>query len=386
MEWIEAQESSGITSPVFAALADKALERRPDAPWVKLAAAQQATVEKRYGEAIILLEEVSAPGMEERIPWAAFSLCYRKLGRIAEALEACERGLAVNKDDAPIHFERGAIFKSEGQHGKAEAAFLKAAELGSYHDPCLQILEPIAQTHDGTALLEKCAELEARFGPSAVFRSNRAIAYSMLGLTEEARKLVDLEQHVRTGSITEFFDGDLAALNSNLAEEAKRLAMRSGASEMMINARPQLAERPLIRQLQSLVKTAVETYLDEGDQRGLSDCLPLPLERAQLLTGITMLRADGHNGQHIHRESVVSIVYHVSVPTGLTRDDPDAGALKVGAVDHYTGGHKACWGERLIQPRPGQITIFPAHFHHDVVPTGSDELRISIPSDVHPVT
>lgn len=385
MKWIEAQGSSAVDSLAFAALAELALARRPEAPWSKIVAARQATLEERYAQAVELFEDAIAQGREDLVPWAELARAHRKLGHVDETIEACRRGLALTGPDPEIYLQRGLALDRAGRCEEGEADLLRSAELGCHHEPCYQILQSIAGTRDWEALLARADALEARFGQSASFRAFRAIACSMLGREAEARRLVDLERHVRTGSLAEFHDGDLDRLNEDLAEEARRLAIRRGNGETMVDDYPQLAERPALRRLQVALKAAVEAYLGEWEERGLAECLPLPIAKAQLVTGVTILRRNGRNGQHFHRESLISLVYHVVLPDGCGASANDAGALQIGAVDTITGGVEACWGEVRINPVPGQLTLFPAHFHHDVIPTGSEDLRISIPSDVQPV-
>jgi hypothetical protein len=56
----------------------------------------------------------------------------------------------------------------------------------------------------------------------------------------------------------------------------------------------------------------------------------------------------------------------------------------LGCCDEYTRGHAPVWGTRRIKPEPGVLLIFPSHIFHDVVPTGSDEPRISVVADLKP--
>lgn len=384
MKWIEAQATSAVDSLAFAQLAELALARRPNAPWSRIVAARQAALEERYADAVELFEEVVAQGRVDLVQWAELARAHRKLGQVDETLEACRRGLALTGPDPEIYLQRGLVLDRAGRREEGEADLLLSAELGCHHEPCYQILQSIAGTRDWEALLARADALEARFGQSASFRAFRAIACSMLGREAEAGRLVDLERQVRTGSLAEFYDGDLGQLNHDLAEEAQRLAIRRGNGETMVDDHPQLADRPALRRLQVALKAAVETYLGEWEERGLADCLPLPITEAQLVTGVTILRRNGRNGQHFHRTSLISLVYHVVIPDGCGASAKDAGALQIGPVDTITGGVDACWGELRINPVPGQLTLFPAHFHHDVIPTGSEDLRISIPSDVKP--
>lgn len=375
--------------PRASALADLARQaaiRKPDSPWAKLASANSAFETRDYARASALYDGVIAAGIDPHVPWHRVCQSLLELGDPHAALAASQRGFAVaERPDNALHIQVGIAHSLLGERVEAQRHFLSAAASGNPHEACWYILFGYARERDAHAMLAQCEELEARFGQSAVFRANRAIAWSMLGDAQRAAALVDLDAHVRTGTIGEFFDGDLAEFNAALTAEALAIGAASGTEDKTIVTTPDLSGSPTILALQSLVRTAIETYLAEADARGLAECLPLPLGPAELKTGVTLLRREGRNGQHIHMSSVISAVYHVGNPAAPEASETasGAGALQLGPVSQYAGGHDACWGERRVVPQPGQLTIFPAHVFHDVVPTGTDIVRVSFPSDVH---
>lgn len=320
------------------------------------------------------------------VPWDKVAASYLETGRVHDALRACERGFAQSgRPNYSLSIQAGLAHILLGDQQAARERFLAAATAGNHHEACWYLLLEPARRQDPRTMLTQCDALEARFGNSSVFRAVRAIAYSMLNETTKARALVDLERHVRTHSIREYLQGDLEEFNARLAQEALAIGSGAGSWEKTIVPHANLSAAPAMRALQGIVRRAISAYLREAPERGLEQCLPLPIGRASLSTGVTLLRGDGCNGQHIHMASVISSVYHLTAPQ-KDPAEPDAGALKIGAVDQYAGGHKACWGELRILPEPGQLTVFPAHFFHDVIPTRSREIRISFPSDVHLVT
>jgi hypothetical protein len=65
---------------------------------------------------------------------------------------------------------------------------------------------------------------------------------------------------------------------------------------------------------------------------------------------------------------------------------PDGGALRLGGCATHFAGHQAVWGTRTIMPEPGWLTLIPSHVFHAVLPTRSREPRITVPSDVRPVS
>jgi hypothetical protein len=77
------------------------------------------------------------------------------------------------------------------------------------------------------------------------------------------------------------------------------------------------------------------------------------------------------------------MVYHLKVPDAVRGANDSRGALVVGCCDEIAAGHAPCWGTRTIKPVEGWLTVFPAHIFHDVVPTFSEDLRISLIGDVY---
>lgn len=385
MQWIEPRYPPRPSAAVLANLAQQAASHSPASPWSILAEANAAFSNRDFAKATDLFEVAAKAGIPMDVGWARLARCYLEIGRASDALLACDRGFAAHSAPSyDLSMLAGLVHTVLGNHREARAHFLTAARLGNKNEACWHILHRPAREKDASTMFALCDELEARFGTSSVFTANRALAFSMVGDQRSAARLVDLNKHVRVGPIEEFLDADLTEFNEALAREAFEIASGNGPPEKTIVPHPDLSGSPTIKRLQAAVRAAIDTYLVEAEERGLFHCLPLPLERATLSTGATLLSRGGRNGQHIHLTSVISAVYHLDNPAPNAAET-GAGALQIGPADQYAGGHVACWGERRVMPRPGQLTVFPAHFFHDVIPTGSDRMRISFPSDVHSV-
>lgn len=92
---------------------------------------------------------------------------------------------------------------------------------------------------------------------------------------------------------------------------------------------------------------------------------------------------DGFDAWHMHVRGWMSGVYYVQVPEHP--DDPISGCIEFGCpelpgLDRSFGGAR-----RRIQPRPGQLLLFPSHLHHRTHPTASSDRRISVAFDVMPL-
>jgi hypothetical protein len=249
------------------------------------------------------------------------------------------------------------------------------------------MLESLAGEQDGAGLLAFCDALDPRQRETALVRGYRAAALSMSGSHADARRIVDLDRCVVRAKFdppAEF--GGLDAFNRELAAEI--LADRpAGAADTdtAINYQPGLAKSRAVRALRAFIREQMADYVSRLDALGLRDVMPPPPGRASIHFATVVLRREGRNRQHLHPGAYVSTVYHVQVPGLDGGAGNHRGDLVLGPCSGLAGGHRACWGERYIPAEAGWLTLFPSHIFHDVVPTGSDQPRISAVADLSPV-
>ncbi|MES2443839.1 MAG: putative 2OG-Fe(II) oxygenase [Pseudomonadota bacterium] len=379
MRWLETQATEAIPPAAKLALLQKAIDARPGDARAYAQLGEALLLLHRHQPAIEAFEAAAARDPAGFAGWPLLAVCYLRTGRPAEALAACERG--HGRPGAQLHIQRGLALRALRRFDEARAAFEAANALG---DPSLgalkALLHPLAVKADGGPLLAYCDALDSRYRDTALVRAHRALALSRLGRTDEAGELVDLERHVRRVPL----DSPFAGFNRALAEEiARNPAPEAPPSEGFdITYSPQTHARPALSALLAMVRDAIGAYVEDG--AGLAS-LPPPPEAATLYSASVILRRDGANGEHVHARGYVSTVYHVLVPEAVTRAGDDRGALALGACEHYTRGYRPCWGVRHIKPVAGWLTLFPSHVFHDVVPSRSDDPRISVSADLRPV-
>lgn len=340
----------------------------------------------RTPEALTRADHVAAITAGETDPefrdWARLAEHYLAVGRAEEAIRACERGLQ-DGPTAALHHARGLTFAALGLRAQALTEFRRAVTLGDWPLMAMRAaMRMMAAEDDAAPLLAFCDTAPPVLRETAVARAFRAIALSKLGRHSEARALVDLERHVMRMR----FDPPEGIEAFNRALSAEILADPPAgreAARVSINYRPRL-EGPAMAALQAFTRQAMQDYLARLAAMGLADILPLPDRPVILQTATTVLRRDGRNRQHIHPRGLISSVYHAQVPAPLRDADDHRGALALGVCDEPAGGHQGCWGVRHIRAEEGWLTIFPAHVFHDVVPSGIEEPRISVASDLCP--
>jgi tetratricopeptide (TPR) repeat protein len=383
MAWIETSLASGLRASQKAAALRSAVAVRPNDPALHTSLGDTLYELRRFGEAMEAYETAIALDRAGFASWQAFAACQLGARRPADTLELCDRRWPGHGNPR-WHHARGRALSKLGRSAEARAEYSRALELG---DPGLHslraLLQGIAREGDGAALLDFCDAEGARYAETAAIRAWRAAALSMLGRSEEARALVDLDRstvRVPFDPPPEF--GGIEAFNQALAEAILADLPPSPRPEdpdmnYAVRAR---ASAPLTA-LRAFIRASIADYVGRLDELGLAPVMPTPPEHARLTCGAVVLRRDARNKQHVHTTGYVSTVYHVQAPVL----DGNRGALALGVCDELTGGHRAAWGERYLEPRAGWLTIIPSHVFHDVVPTGSDEPRISVVADLCPL-
>ncbi|WP_284125326.1 putative 2OG-Fe(II) oxygenase [Parerythrobacter aestuarii] len=380
MQWVE---PSGSPEESVLRSADSG-DDLPERIQSELFRIREAMRQGRHAEAVDGFEAMIARGEGAYVNWSALSSSYLALRRAAEALQACQRGEELGVDEPRLFMCKARALAALGQHAASIEVFDREFQrTGDIHS-LFGALRLLVRAGDGAEVLRYCSLASDTHGDNTVLRAIRAIAYSMTGDRDAACALVDLDRHVAVASIEGRQSGDLVDFNARLATEGRLLLDPSPDFTLINEVHLPPPECSALVELRSIVKTAVDSYVQEASKRGLGHWLPSQLPPVRLRSGVTMVRAGGTAGQHIHRTSLFSIVYHVDVPEAVLVAKDGRGDLQIGAVEKFSGGHKACWGERRVPAQPGQLTIFPAHFFHDVIPTGVDPVRTSMVFDVIP--
>jgi hypothetical protein len=363
----------------------RAVEAHPSNPVLRTALGHAHARSDAPREAAEALEQALAGDPAGFRDWALLAYSHLRIGNAQRAREVCERGMGTAAENAKLHYCHGTALGALGEGELSRAALERCVALGDHDFEGLrQLLRPLARREDGGALLDYCDALPEPLADCTIARACRAIALSRLGRTEEACAMVDLDRHVARieleppdgfGSRDEFH----AALAAEIAHGG---ADDRAAGDSYIIYGIDTRRRPVLRALHDRIRAAMAEALAAPGMigpGGMASALP---EQGVFVHGITQLRGDGRNGEHVHPGGLISAVYHVRVPEGIGAAGDRRGALVLGGVGEFANGHQACWGRRDVPPREGWLTIFPSHFFHDVVPTRLRAPRISIPVDL----
>ena len=141
---------------------------------------------------------------------------------------------------------------------------------------------------------------------------------------------------------------------------------------------------PNIRTLRAAIVRAVKTYIEQ---------LP-PFDRGHPLLGrdrdrpvrfsgswSVLLRGGGHHSNHVHPQGWISSAFYVALPESAQSEDRYAGWLILGEPQKELGVDLPPF--RHIEPRRGQLVLFPSWMWHGTVPFTQGE-RLTAAFDVRP--
>ena len=386
MRWLESITSFEVPTDVRVSLLNRAIAAGPHNPVLRQQLAEVLAQRGDLRGAAQAFELAAALAPRDSSIWANLARLNNRLGDPNAALAACNRATAPA---SAISYQRGIALRALRRRDEARLAFLSAVELDDRDLAAVKaLLAPLARNPDGQMLLEFCDSLSEYHRDTALVRAHRAIAFSRLGRTEDALRIVDLERHVARMplAVPPHFD-TIERFNSVLSEEILADPSPPSVSREGLDLlyEPAASRSPALLSLYVFVRSAMENYVGEAAMRGLDRVQPPPPSQARLFSSHVILRGDGSNGEHVHARAHVSGVYHVQIPDSISEAGDERGSLAIGRCEKYTGGHVPCWGTRYIKPVAGWLVLFPSHFFHDVVPTRSAAPRISVAVDMRPV-
>lgn len=141
---------------------------------------------------------------------------------------------------------------------------------------------------------------------------------------------------------------------------------------------------PAIRQLRAAIVGAVEEYvgnLPAPDVKHPS--LSRRRDRGIRFSGSwsVRLRSQGRHANHVHPHGWISSALYIALPERASGEREDAGWFTLGQPPDNLGLDFAPSGK--IEPRPGQLVLFPSWMWHGTVPFREGE-RLTVAFDVRP--
>jgi tetratricopeptide (TPR) repeat protein len=345
---------------------------RPDDAALKLRLARMLYARDAMAETVDLLLPLAGPDASDELLSQLGRAAWR-LGKFDIAFDALERC----RDPAARGFFAALLADMERPD---EALAIAREALAAHPDDrqAILIAGKVLIARGGTAaLLMLCRELLARGA-----RNTRML--SLLALSawaEDAPEAALLLDRTRLFSRHADLPFDLV-LKDELLNYPALVRPQSYKATRGDGVRIEHLESysgPRAQALLGRIRRAVETYLDERADLAEHPALAARGNRLELRAWSTVLRGDGHEATHVHPSAWLSGVYYVAVPPA---ESDHAGAIGFEHVFEIPGRDMSGFPSWQLQPREGELLLFPSYFAHRTWPTGSPAPRITVAFDV----
>jgi tetratricopeptide (TPR) repeat protein len=181
-----------------------------------------------------------------------------------------------------------------------------------------------------------------------------------------------------------------AAFNEALADALSRLhVLQSHPLDQSLRHGSQTSrsllhvDDPVIKAYLRALDEPIRAYLDRMGEPDPNHPWSGRKTGAYRLTGSwsVKLKAQGYHINHLHPAGWISSAYYVQVPEAAFSGQGQEGWIKFGEPRWPTPG---CTIEKVVQPRPGILVLFPSYMWHGTIPFSSGE-RMTAPFDAVPV-
>jgi len=141
---------------------------------------------------------------------------------------------------------------------------------------------------------------------------------------------------------------------------------------------------PVIRGMRKAIVTAVENHVAQLPPADPNHpTLRHRRDRRVRFAGSwsVRLRSGGSHSNHVHPQGWISSALYLALPSRAPDERGDSGWLTLGEPDDLLGIDLPPW--RKIEPKPGQLVLFPSTMWHGTVPFTDGE-RLTVAFDVAP--
>lgn len=414
-----ALDNVGRTSEALTVF-EKLARQELDTPDLALHCARALYAEGRKKDA----EAVAEEGVRL---WPQVTALQSALARIRSLAGAGERSVAAFEaailsmpNDLSLRLACADALHRGGHNGKALEVLNEALRLAPDTPALLTaagvVLDELDRPLDGLAVLRRVVEI----APSRAAQRNLLSTLLRAGQPEEVLRIVgelrveqpheqyliacattamrmlehpeyrvwcDYDRFVRTYEIpaphgfftTEAFNAGLASLlrtqhktNAHPLDQHIPNGSQTGRSLLSL-------DEPVIKHYLVAMDIAMRDYVGR-----LRETDPVGARRAKQshYSGLWSVRLTngGYRPNHVHDRGWISSAYFVSIIPGERPKDPRAGWLKFGEPNRAPAG---CGPEKLVEPQPGMLVLFPSYMWHGTVPFEGSE-RLSMGFDVVP--
>jgi tetratricopeptide (TPR) repeat protein len=144
------------------------------------------------------------------------------------------------------------------------------------------------------------------------------------------------------------------------------------------------SEDPAIKAYFEALKGPVDDYLRQLGQGDDPLRIRNHYDHKVYSSWSVQLKKEGYHVDHIHPEGWLSCAFYIDVPEISKNDHAREGWIRFG--NSHIRTKTPTPAEHWFQPKPGWLAIFPSYMWHGTEPFSSDETRMTIASDIVPMT
>ena len=336
---------------------DSAAARRPDRPGPSLAKARFLLAAERFSEAREIFAAAQKADPTNKNATNGLLVALSHLEEFEAAVTTGAAAMRLFPDDIDVRASTAAAFLRLGDATRAESLIADTLTLDPHSQICLAL---------------------------------RGLAWRMQGDARD-EVLTDYETHIKAYDL-EPPNGyaDMQSFNADLDAALDRLhpgrreyvdqSLRNGSqtTDNIFNMGHELVERLRIR-----IAEAVQTYIANMP---VDPIHPFYGRRQRSFdfagSWSSRLRDKGFHTSHIHAQGWISSCYYVSLPDAVADAEGRQGWIEFGRPTFKLDLKELV--RRSVQPRAGQLLLFPSYMLHGTVPFHSAQTRTTIAFDVVP--
>jgi len=290
-------------------------------------------------------------------------------GHLTKALSVLEDALRYAPDSPPLVSATGVVLDELDRPADGLKYLQRIADAApdsrSARRNLLSVLMRVGRAQEALALAR---DLRAEDPDEQYLIASEATALRMLG-DPAYRALCDYDRLIRVYDVAApqgFFTAE--SFNAALADFLRTQHRRT--AHPLDQSRPDtsVTDRNLLKVHDPLVKAfmaAVDPHVRDYITRLPAEATEIVRRRAKSYRYANAwslrLSRDGHAPNHIHDRGWISGVYFAAILPEEKPRDPHSGWVKFGEPNRPT--HQ-CGPERLIEPRVGQLVLFPSYIWH----------------------
>lgn len=319
------------------------------------------------------------------------SIALEYAGEHTEALAVAQEGLKIKPTDVDLLRQSAHLCAELGAGAQAAEHAERAASIAPMNPLALltlcEALLAAGRIREAEAASARVRAIEP-LNQHAI--ALRATAWRLLG-DERYRRLHDYGALVQSAAL-EVPAGwqNVGAFLADLAGELERLhGFRAPPFQQSVRGGGQLTfkpadmERPIIKALFSSLQRAVQGYIERvgpGD-----DPFRSRNTGRHVVVGAWSVRlsSGGYHTDHVHPRGWVSSAFYVDLPPDMAHASARGGWLRLGKPGIST--QPELDADFFVEPRVGDLVLFPAYMWHGVVPFRSERPRMTVAFDALPV-